>query len=96
MTVYFYNSVIRQLMSVLSEQANLEAQKEAALKQAKNASDEANRQMEKAEVLNITVSAIMCNQTLCCCRNYPVKLIKNKLIKNTKKVTISHLLITHL
>lgn len=44
--------VIRRLMSVLSEQANLEAQKEAALKQAKNASDEANRQMEKAEKLS--------------------------------------------
>lgn len=43
--------MIRRLVSVLSEQANLEAQKEAALRQAKNASDEANRQRENAEVL---------------------------------------------
>jgi len=43
--------VIRRLVSLLSEQANLEAQKEAALRQAQNASDEANRQRENAEVI---------------------------------------------
>ena len=42
--------MIRRLVSVLSEQANLQAQREAALKQAQNASDEANRQRERAEV----------------------------------------------
>lgn len=48
--------MIRRLVSVLSEQANLEAQKEAALKQAKNAADEASRQMEKAEVIHYYIS----------------------------------------
>ena len=48
--------MIRRLVAVLSEQANLEAQKEAAIRQAQNASDEATRQMEKAKVY-INVSA---------------------------------------
>ena len=42
--------MIRRLVAVLSEQANLEAQKEAALRQAQNASAEATRQMEKSKV----------------------------------------------
>lgn len=47
---YCENSVIRRLMAVLSEQASLEAQKEAALRQAQSASAEASRQMEKTKV----------------------------------------------
>ena len=45
--------MIRRLASLLSEQANLVAQKEAALKQAQNAADEASRQM--AKVIRLTM-----------------------------------------
>ena len=48
--------MIRRLASLLSEQANLVAQKEAALRQAQNASDEANRQMAKAQVVHCNVN----------------------------------------
>ena len=48
--------MIRRLVSLLSEQANLVAQKEAALRQAQNASDEASRQMAQAKVMRRYVS----------------------------------------
>jgi len=42
--------VIRRLVALLSEQANLEAQHEAALKMGRNASAEAERLRANAEV----------------------------------------------
>ena len=63
MIVYFDYSVIRRLVSLLSEQANLVAQREAALKQARNASDEASRQMAQAKVMHCCVGH-PCDQTL--------------------------------
>jgi len=42
--------VIRRFIALLSEQANLEAQHEAALKMGKNASAEAERLRTQAEV----------------------------------------------
>ena len=84
MIVYFNYSVIRRLVSLLSEQAKLVAQKEAALKQAQNASDEASRQMAQAKVMHCCVN----NHIIRYCYRNHLELLQylikeNKLIKNT-------------
>ena len=61
--VHFDYSVIRRLVSLLSVQANLVAQKEAALKQAQNASDQASLLIVQPKVMHYCVSH-PCNQTL--------------------------------
>jgi len=48
--------VIRRLIALLSEQANLEAQHEAALKMGRNASAEAERLRAEVGIMNITKS----------------------------------------
>ena len=48
--------MIRRLIALLSEQANLEAQHEAALKMGRNASAEAERLRAEVGIMNITKS----------------------------------------
>lgn len=74
--------MIRRLVALLSEQANLEAQKEAALKQGQSASNEAIRQMKEAEVIHYCCAiSRSCDQY--CFRNY-LEILTRMMIKEKR------------